>query len=71
MSDYLIHYVARPRDGRLVKLNDGEYRAFRLTVPQLKNLWDRYDGSNSPGGFEGEWIHLALNLHGEGSYCAV
>lgn len=42
-----------------------------MAVDELKALWDAYDGSNSPGGFEGEDIHLALNLRGEGSYCAV
>lgn len=56
---------------RLVDLSDEEYRAYRLTVQELKNLWDRYDGCNAPGGFDGEAIHMALNLHGEGGYCAV
>lgn len=37
----------------------------------LKAMWDDYDGTNHPLGFEGEAIHLALNLRGEGAYCTV
>ncbi|WCS27198.1 hypothetical protein LOK46_10395 [Methylobacterium sp. NMS14P] len=37
----------------------------------LRGLWDQYDGCNDPEGFEGEAIHLALNMVGDGSYCAV
>ncbi|SFM82487.1 hypothetical protein [Methylobacterium pseudosasicola] len=37
----------------------------------LRGLWDQYDGTNAPEGFEGEAIHLALNMVGDGSYCAV
>lgn len=42
-----------------------------MPIEQLKRLWDQYDGDNSPDGYEGEEIHLALNLRGHGSYCPV
>lgn len=43
----------------------------KLSVEQLKALWDQYDGINSPGGFWGEEIHRELNQRGAGDYCAV
>ena len=42
-----------------------------VSTEQLKRMWDAYDGTNAPLGFEGEDIHLELNMRGEGSYCAV
>lgn len=53
------------------RLTEEEQALSRMTVQQLRNLWDRYDGGNSPGGFSGEAIHIVLNLKGDGSYCAV
>jgi len=43
----------------------------RLSVEEVKRLWDEYDGCNCPGGVSGEMIHHHLNAHGEGAYCAV
>ncbi|MBC9031411.1 hypothetical protein IAG41_03305 [Sphingomonas sp. JC676] len=42
-----------------------------VPLDELKALWDEYDGSNCPGGFSGEAIHLVLNLRGHGAYCPV
>lgn len=42
-----------------------------MPLPLLRGLWDQYDGANAPEGWEGEAIHLALNLAGDGGYCAV
>lgn len=42
-----------------------------MNAEMLRALWDCYDGCNSPLGFAGETIHAALNLHGDGEYCAV
>lgn len=46
-------------------------RLKKLSTAQVKVLWDRYDGINSPDNFEGEEIHLELNKRGEGDYCTV
>lgn len=43
----------------------------KLSIPEVKALWDAYDGCNDPGGFSGEAIHCWLNLEGEGGHCAV
>jgi len=45
-----------------------------LSTDKLKELWDRYDGSDDTIGddnISGEAIHLVLNERKEGSYCAV
>lgn len=42
-----------------------------LGVPMLRALWDCYDGCNAPLGFSDVAIHTALNLLGDGEYCAV
>lgn len=42
-----------------------------LPLWRLRRLWDEYDGSNSPCGFEGEDIHSELNRRSDGEYCAV
>jgi hypothetical protein len=42
-----------------------------MTTDEVKELWDRYDGTNDPDGFDGEDIHRELNRRGEGLYCAV
>jgi hypothetical protein len=46
---------------RLMPMSDGA----------LKKLWDAYDGTNSPLGFDGTSIHIELNRRGLGLYCAV
>jgi hypothetical protein len=38
---------------------------------QLRALWDLYDGTNEPDGYDGRDIHAELNRRGMGSYCAV
>lgn len=57
-------------------LSEAEYndlwRLAEMTTAEIKVLWDRYDGCNSPDGISGEAIHYALNCRGEGGgYCAV
>jgi hypothetical protein len=42
-----------------------------MEASELKQLWDAYDGTNAPGGFSGEAIHLELNARGLGEYCAI
>jgi hypothetical protein len=42
-----------------------------LSLRDVKALWDQYDGTNNPFGYEGEEIHAELNRRGEGAYCAV
>jgi hypothetical protein len=42
-----------------------------MPLPLLRGLWDQYDGCNAPEGFDGEAIHLALNMAGDGQYCSV
>lgn len=46
-------------------------RVQKLSVGQLKALWDRYDGTNEPDGIWGEEIHLELNKRGHGDYCPI
>jgi hypothetical protein len=41
------------------------------TTEELFALWDEYVGTNLPGGYSGEDIHLELNLRGCGDYCAI
>lgn len=48
-----------------------EQQLMAMPLDRVKALWDAYDGSNAPNGFEGETIHLVLNKRGEGAYCAV
>lgn len=45
-------------------------RLSKMPLEKVKALWDQYDGTNAPNGFEGEAVHLELNLRGEGCYCA-
>ncbi len=52
----------------------GTEYARTLSTEKLKELWDRYDGSDDTIGddnISGEAIHLVLNERKEGSYCAV
>lgn len=42
-----------------------------LRTAAVKRLWDQYNGSNAPLGYDGETIHAELNRRGEGLYCAV
>lgn len=42
-----------------------------VSTERLKALWDEYDGTNEPGGWDGEEIHAELNRRGEGDYCPV
>jgi hypothetical protein len=53
-------------------MRDAQIREL-VSMPEaeLKLLWDQYDGTNSPGGRDGEDIHIALNIKGFGDYCAV
>lgn len=46
-------------------------RLTTMNTPQIKRLWDAYDGCNSPLGISGEAIHCELNRRGHGDYCAV
>lgn len=43
----------------------------KKTDDELKSLWDQYDGTNAPAGFQGEEIHRELNRRYLGAYCAV
>lgn len=61
LNNWILQELRKERLRKLDALSEGE----------LKALWDQYDGCNAPGGYEGEDIHLALNLKGLGSYCAV
>lgn len=42
-----------------------------MPLDRLRALWDDYDGCNEPDGWDGEAIWLALNMVGDGGYCAV
>jgi hypothetical protein len=46
-------------------------KAKKLSVEQLKEMWDRWDGITPVDGVWGETIHAELNKRGEGRYCAV
>lgn len=46
-------------------------RLAEMDTEAVKRLWDAYDGTNDPGGFDGVSIHIDLNRRGEGIYCAV
>lgn len=54
----------KDRDRQAVTIRD-------LKTSAVKRLWDQYDGSNAPIGYDGETIHAELNRRGEGRYCAV
>lgn len=42
-----------------------------LPLDRVREIWDEYDGENSPRGFSGEAVHMELNRRNDGGYCAV
>lgn len=64
MGFQIVDITPHPYDDACLQLS-------KLTMVEVKSLWDQYDGCNDPGGFSGEELHFYLNLNGEGDHCAV
>ena len=57
--------------GQVLALFDRAYSSPQLSLltmsdAQVRKLWDEYNGTNSPAGYDGEDIRLELNRRGEG-----
>lgn len=42
-----------------------------MTIPELRALWDSFDGNSFCGEHDCVHVHAALNEKGDGEYCAV
>lgn len=74
IAEQFAKLMAESRTMRKCQPPYGTDYARTLSTEKLKELWDKYDGSDDTIGddnISGEAIHLVLNERKEGSYCAI
>jgi len=66
------HSIEVKKDYELQRRFPGLCKARIMSISELKELWDSYDGiATKDLEIDGETVHFVLNEKGCGSYCAV